>query len=97
MSTSPCHFEAGECSNSFLGPIPSTSYPDGLEENPKVSSSCSMAPVEMSRSENEGSFSVSQLHVVSPMTVMQTDADRCRLRFACSTMVCLAGRSVRLH
>ena len=75
MSTSACHFEVGECSNSFLVPIPSTSYPDGLEENPTVSSSCSMAPVEMSRSENEGSFSVSQLHVVSLMTAMQTDAD----------------------
>ncbi|KAL0003664.1 hypothetical protein SO802_011225 [Lithocarpus litseifolius] len=72
MSTSPCHLEAGECSNSFLNPDPSTFYPDGLEENITVSPSGLMAPVEM-RSENDGSFSVSQLHVASPATVMQTE------------------------
>lgn len=75
MSTRPCHLEVGECSNSFLGPIPPTSYPDGLEENPTVSPSGLMAPIEMLRSENDGSFSVSQLHVVFPATAMQTDAD----------------------
>nr|POE51952.1 hypothetical protein CFP56_64462 [Quercus suber] len=74
MSTSPCHFEAGECSNSFSGPIYSTSYPDGLEENPTVSPHGLMAPVRMSMSEKGGSFSVSQLYVGSPATAMQTSS-----------------------
>ena len=75
MSTSPYHLEAGECSNTFLGPIPSTPNPDGLEENPTVSPSCLVVLVEMLRSENKWSSSVSQLHVVSPTTATQTDAD----------------------
>nr|POE78701.1 hypothetical protein CFP56_53832 [Quercus suber] len=71
MNASPYHLEAGECSNTFLDPIPSTLNPDGLEENPTVSPFGVVMPIELSRS--EGSFLVSQLHVVSPATERQFD------------------------
>ena len=74
-SASPYHLEAGECCNICLDPIPSTLNPDGLEENPTVSPLCVAVPVELSRSANEGSFLVSQLHVVSPATKRQSNAD----------------------
>ena len=79
-SASPYHLEAGECSNIYLDPIPSTLNLDGLEENPMVSPLYVAVPVELSRSanegsKNEGSFLVSQLHMVSPTTKRQSDAD----------------------
>ena len=74
-SASPYHLEAGECSNICLDPIHFTLNPDGLEENPTISPLCVAVPVELSRSANEGSFLVSQLHVVSPVTERQSDAD----------------------
>ena len=74
LSTSPCTLEAGECSNTLLGPLSSTPNPDGLGDNPMVCPIGLVTPVEILRSDDdEGSLSVYQLQVVSPVRVMQTD------------------------
>ena len=36
LSTSPCSFEAGECSNTFLGPLSSKLSPDETEESSRI-------------------------------------------------------------
>lgn len=70
MTTSPGFSEAGNCSKTYSGPFSSTFTPDGSGEKPTVFPSCLVMPVEMSRSDFEGSFSVSQsleaLQVESP-------------------------------
>ncbi|KAF3954046.1 hypothetical protein CMV_020561 [Castanea mollissima] len=75
MTTSPGDSEAGECSNTYSGPFSSTSTPNGSGEKPTVFPNCLVMPVEMSRSDFEGSFSVSQLQVASQVGALQTDAD----------------------
>ena len=60
MTTSPGFSEAGNCSNTYPGPFFSTFSPDGFGEKPMVFPSCFVLLVEMSRSDFEGSFLVSQ-------------------------------------
>ena len=72
MTTSPVNTEAGECSNIYSGPF---STPNGSREKPKVFPNCLVMPVEMSRSNSKGSFSVSQSQVPSQVRALQTNAD----------------------
>ena len=60
MTTSPGFSKAGNCSNTYLGPFFSTFSLNGFEEKPMVFPSCFVMSVEMSRSDFEGSFLVSQ-------------------------------------
>ncbi|KAK7848722.1 sodium/hydrogen exchanger 7 [Quercus suber] len=60
MTTSPGFSEAGNYFNTYSGPSSSTFSPDGYGEKPMVSPSSFVLPVEMSRSDFEGSFPVSQ-------------------------------------
>ena len=65
MITSPGNSEVGECSNTYLCPFFSASIPNGFRENTTV----------FPRSEIEGSLSVSQSQVASPVGTLQTDVD----------------------
>ncbi|KAK7852662.1 hypothetical protein CFP56_038244 [Quercus suber] len=94
FSTSPCILEAGECSNTLLGPLSSTFSPDETEENPTVFTTGLATPVVMSRSnDNERSLSVNELHVVSPVGVTQTEAEG----VLSIHQRCFTGGSVEVH
>ena len=69
MTTSPGFFEAGNFYKTYFGPFSSTFTPDGYGEKPMVFPSCLVMPVELSRSDVEGSFSVSQLLEASQVGV----------------------------
>ena len=65
MTTSLGNSEVGECSNTYLCPLFSTSIPNGVGENTTV----------FPRSEIEGSLSVSQSQVALPVGALQIDVD----------------------
>lgn len=70
MITSLCNLEARECSNTFLVPFLSTSTPDGFGEKPMVSPTRLVMPVKLTRSDIEGSLSVTQSQVASSVRAM---------------------------
>ena len=76
LSTSPCSLEAGECSNTFLGPLSSKLSPDETEESSRILTTELATPEVLLRDdEDERSLSVSPLHVVLPVGATQTKAE----------------------
>nr|POE72519.1 hypothetical protein CFP56_33836 [Quercus suber] len=76
LSPSPCILEAGECSNTLLGPLSYTFSPDETEENITVCKTGLATPVILSRTnDDERSSSVNQSQVVSLVGATQTESE----------------------
>ena len=93
MTTSLGNSEAGECSNTYLGPFSSTSNPNGFGETTMVFPNCFGTMVVMSRSEIEGRLSV----LVARGFTGRGSPDYCRWRYGFLSMECVVGRSVGMH